>query len=220
MADSGIRVVALPERGRVADIGALYGAVGALVGAGLTALGGVYGPLRLHRRKALEQESEKLTLWREAENTRLLLMRVTSRAWLDALDRAVQDLDSGRPTELERFDEETVRLGQEAYRAGVDLRDASFELPRELSTPPRGAGEGDVLAAGARSRLLGHLRESNRLIRAEILRHSAGEGAPEHTVAPEVRASLERTREARVAVNNLLRVRHGELNGDVRGIRE
>lgn len=204
----------------MADIGALYGAIGALVGAGLTALGGVYGPLRLHRRQALEQESEKLALWREAETARLLLIRVTSRAWLDALGRAVQELEACRPTDLERFDEETVRLGKEAYEAGIDLRDVSFELPRELSAPPRGTGEADILAAGARSRLLGHLRESNRLIRAEILRHSASEGALTHTVDPDVRAVLERTREARAAVNSLLRARHGELNGDAQGVLE
>ncbi|MEU5286878.1 hypothetical protein N7925_00260 [Streptomyces sp. CA-278952] len=190
------------------------------MGAGLTALGGVYGPLRLHRRQSLKQESEKLALWREAETARLLLIRVTSRAWLDALDRAVQELDACRPTDLERFDEETVRLGQEAYKAGIDLRDDSFELPRELSAPPRGAGEADVLAAGTRSRLLGHLRESNRLIRAELLRHSVGEGTLMHTVDPEVRATLERTREARAAVNSLLRARHGELNGDAQGVLE
>lgn len=199
----------------MADIGALYGAVGALVGAGLTALGGVYGPLRLHRRQTEEQESEKLALWREAETARLLLIRVTSRAWLDALDRAVQELEAHRPMDLERFDEETVRLGQEAYRAGIDLRTDSVDVPRELIAVPRGAGDGDALATDARSQLLGHLRESNRLIRAEVLRHSADGGSRARTVAPEALAALERTREARATVNRLLRAREGELNGEV-----
>ncbi|WP_411108673.1 hypothetical protein [Streptomyces sp. c-19] len=202
------------------DIGALYGAIGALVGAGLTALGGVYGPLRLHRRQALQQEEEKLALWREAETARLLLIRVTSRAWLDALDRTVQELDACRPTDLERFDEETVRLGQEAYKAGINLQEDSFEPSPDLSAPPRGVGEADILAAGARSRLLGHLRESTRMIRAEVLRHSANVGTLTHTVDPEVHATLERTREARAAVNSLLRARHGELNGVTRRVLE
>ncbi|WP_329391192.1 hypothetical protein [Streptomyces sp. NBC_01716] len=194
----------------MADSSVWFGVLGALGGAGVAGLAAVYGPLRLHRRQVEQKDAEKLALWREGETARLLLVRVTGRAWIDALERTVQDLEAGRPMDLERYDDVIAQVSTEAHKAGISLAfsgawvDSMETLSQSVPIPP-GVAEGDIQAAEARARLLAALREATRVVRAEILRRTVRPPeAEENEVSQEVADAMERSRVARATLNDVL----------------
>ncbi|MEV8406545.1 hypothetical protein AB0R12_12245 [Streptomyces niveus] len=194
----------------MADSSVWFGVLGALGGAGVAGLAAVYGPLRLHRRQVKQKDAEKLALWREGETARLLLVRVTGRAWIDALERTVQDLEAGRPMDLERYDDVIAQVSTEAHKAGISLAfrgawvDSMDTMPQSVPIPPN-AEERDIQAAEARARLLAGLREATRVVRAEILRRTVR--PPEargNEVGQEVTDAMDRSRAARATLNDVL----------------
>ncbi|MGW1673123.1 hypothetical protein [Streptomyces sp. NPDC002324] len=195
------------------DTGAVYGLLGALGGAGIAGLAAIYGPTLLHRRQAEQRMGEERTRRREAETTRLLKVRTTGRAWIDVLERTVQDLQAPhRPVDVDRFDEVVDRVAAEATEAGHALAHSGLWLQSQ-DTPPHGIpsvwatpggpgpGDGDSSASAALSQLLGRLREATREVRSELLRSAV---QPRGPLRHEVLEALERVRAARAQLNAVL----------------
>ncbi|MEV7189980.1 hypothetical protein [Kitasatospora sp. NPDC093102] len=192
----------------MADNSALYGLLGALGGASAAGLAAVYGPLRLHRRQAEQKASEEQARQSETEIARLLKMRTTGRAWIDALERFVQDLQTQHPVDVNRFDEITDHVIREATEAGHALAHNGLWLGSQ-DTPPHGTPRPDT-ADGSFSELLGHLREATREVRADVLRCSSHR---ESTARSEVLEALERVRAARAQLNAALLDQIDQING-------
>ncbi|WP_316745891.1 hypothetical protein [Streptomyces sp. MK7] len=108
----------------MADMGAVYGAVGAVGGALIGAGAAVLGPLLVQRGSSREQKEAEARRRAGEEVERIIQIRSTGRAWQDTLERTVQDLEAGRPVDIERFDETISSLEREAasaaYAAAVD----------------------------------------------------------------------------------------------------
>ena len=160
--------------GGMTDVAAVYGLIGVVGGAAIGALAAIYGPLRLHRKqteqKTLDQQAEQA----QEDIARLLKMRTTGRAWLDALERTVQELHAQRPVDLGRFDEMIIKLSADATEASHSLAYNSLWLESDdtgahgIPIPPEHLDDATV----ARSHLIGHLRNATRIIRADILQQS------------------------------------------------
>lgn len=207
--------------GAMADTEAIYGLLGALGGAAIASLAAIYGPTRLHRRQAQQRTSEEQTRRKEAETARLLKVRTTGRAWVDALERTVQDLEAHRPVDVDRFDEAMGRVGAEATEAGHALAHSGLWLESQDTPPhgtpltgvaPGGPGPGGVegSTSAALSPLLGRLREATREVRSELLRSPVQPGAP---LRREVLEALERVRAARAQLNAVLLEQIDHVNG-------
>ncbi|MFD9220013.1 hypothetical protein ACFWDI_08305 [Streptomyces sp. NPDC060064] len=204
----------------MADTSALYGLLGALGGAGFTGLAAFYGPLRLHRRQAEQEASGAHEKRKEAEVARLLRMRTTGRAWLDALERTVQDLQANRPPDVDRFDEIVSRIRGEATEAGYGLAHSGIwlgsapppphiALSRTTTRQIEPLHTDDEEAATAQSYVLARLREATREVRDDVLRCSQQQGE----VRVEVLLALQGVREAREQLNTALLNRIEEVNG-------
>lgn len=203
----------------MADIGALYGLLGAVGGAAVAGLATVYGPLRLHRRQAQQKASEEQARQSGIEITRLLKIRTTGRAWIDALERFVQDLQAHHPVDIDRFDEIMIQVSREATEAGHALAHSGLWLESQ-DTPPHGIplvpapdvarpDDADGSAFIALSQLLGRLREATREVRADVLQCPQSESP----VRSEVLEALERVRAARAQLNAALLDQIGQING-------
>ncbi|MFF7656146.1 hypothetical protein ACFZCY_41035 [Streptomyces sp. NPDC007983] len=202
------------------DTGALYGLLGALGGAAVAGLAAVYGPLRLHRRQAEQKAKEEKARQSEIETARLLKMRTTGRAWIDALERVVQDLQAHHSVEVDRFDEIMVQLSREATEAGHALAHNGLWLESQDTPPhgiplvpaPGGARLNDGGGSGfiALSQLLGRLREATREVRADVLRRPLQRESP---VRSEVLEALEQVRAARAQLNAVLLDQIDQING-------
>ncbi len=207
--------------GGMTDTGALYGLLGALGGAAIAGLAAIYGPTRLHRRQAEQRTSEEQTRRKEAETARLLKMRTTGRAWVDALERTVQDLEAHRPVDVDRFDETMDRVGAEATEAGHALAHSGLWLESQ-DTPPHGIpsvwvapdgpepGSVEGSTSAALSQLLRWLREATREVRTDVLRSPVQPGIP---VRRQVLEALERVRAARAQLNAVLLEQIDHVNG-------
>lgn len=191
------------------DTGALYGLLGALGGAAVAGLAAVYGPLRLYRRQAEQKAKEEKARQSETETARLLKMRTTGRAWIDALERVVQDLQAHHSVEVDRFDEIMVQLSREATEAGHALAHNGLWLESQ-DTPPHGIPLGGGSAFIALSQLLGRLREATREVRADVLRRPLQRESP---VRSEVLEALEQVRAARAQLNAALLDQVDQING-------
>lgn len=190
-------------------------------GAGIAGLATVYGPALLHRRQSEQRTSEEQTRRRETEITRLLKMRTTGRAWVDALERTVQDLEAHRPVDVDRFDESIDRVSAETTEAGHALAHSGLWLESQ-DTPPHGiplvqappgrpeAGNANGSASATLSQLLGRLREATHEVRAEVLQSPA---RPEVPVRREVLEALEQVRAARAQLNAVLLEQIDHING-------
>ncbi|MFD4630939.1 hypothetical protein ACFVYR_08915 [Streptomyces sp. NPDC058284] len=202
------------------DTGALYGLLGAVGGAAVAGLAAVYGPLRLHRRQVEQKASEEQASQSEIEIARLLKMRTTGRAWIDALERFVQDLQAHHPVGVDRFDEIMLQASREATEAGHALAHSGLWLESQ-DTPPHGTplvpalggarpDDADGSALIALSQLLGRLREATREVRADVLQRPLPREGP---VRSEVLEALERVRAARAQLNAALLDQIGQING-------
>ncbi len=178
----------------------LYGVLGALGGALITALGAYWGPLqiqratlRAQRQEALEQSTRadraQVEARKEERVERIILVRSTLRDWNDFLYRAVQDLELGRRPSAEEFDVALARVRDSAH-AAVDamLRDGLWIGQSAYGYPLR-----DPLAQNGQASPLVYLEAASRRIRQEAVSESP--------VAPgmvdELRSGLEYIQDAR-----------------------
>ncbi|MET9451821.1 hypothetical protein [Streptomyces cinerochromogenes] len=138
------------------DMGAVYGAVGAVGGALIGAGAAVWGPLLVQRGSSREQKEAEARRRAGEEVERIVQIRSTGRAWQDTLERTVQDLEAGRPVDIDRFDETIGGLEREAaaaaYAAAVDgmwvgLGPAEGDYSPGLVLELLAAGTGQVRAA-------------------------------------------------------------------------
>ncbi|AKJ12840.1 hypothetical protein ABB07_23235 [Streptomyces incarnatus] len=100
--------------------GALWGALGALLGAGLTALGGYLGPLRVARVAAEERAEERRRQRGEEEVTRLIALRAAYRDWHDYLYEVVDAKAHGRLRESAAEVEDRIEELRKATQAATD----------------------------------------------------------------------------------------------------
>ncbi|MFF5854448.1 hypothetical protein ACFY8B_02240 [Streptomyces sp. NPDC012751] len=120
----------------------VYGLLGALGGALITAAGAYWGPLRVSaaaRRAAAKAEGRAR---REAETTRIILMRTTTRTWRDLLARTIQDLELGLLVDIAAFDEAVTTARNSAQSAldhalhdGIWIQQTGYGYPAAPSGP-------------------------------------------------------------------------------------
>ncbi|MGP4004469.1 hypothetical protein [Streptomyces sp. 8N706] len=111
-----------PLVGQSADMvdgNALYGLVGAVAGALVTGVAGIFGPLKLQKRNAEQQYATDRRTSDDVEVQRLIDLRTTVRAWHTALQDIAQELELGRSVDFERF-EQVVHGRREAASAAID----------------------------------------------------------------------------------------------------
>ncbi len=99
------------------DTGALYGLIGAVVGAGVGAVSMVTVPALERWWRRADAETQRAWQAADAEITRLIGLRVTGRNWIDVLKRAEQNLVAGRAPTVEEFDAEIKEVGAPAINA-------------------------------------------------------------------------------------------------------
>ena len=103
---------------------AVIGLIGVLGGAIIGAFGAIYGPSRLHKRQTEQKTAEEAALKNEAAIKRIVALRATGRAWLDALERVAFDVDAGHIPHLEIFDALmgplSDEMSQSAYEMSLD----------------------------------------------------------------------------------------------------
>ncbi|MFF2847328.1 hypothetical protein ACFVT5_13425 [Streptomyces sp. NPDC058001] len=178
----------------------LYGVLGALGGALITALGAYWGPLqmqratlRAQRQEALEQGTRADRAQAEARKEerveRIILVRSALRDWNDFLYRALQDLELGRRLNAEDFDVALARVQGTAH-AAVDamLRDGLWIGQSAYGYPLR-----DPLAQDGRPLPLVYLEAASRRIRQEAV----GESRVTPDVVDELRSGLDYIQDAR-----------------------
>ncbi|MFJ8126836.1 hypothetical protein ACIQ9M_34785 [Streptomyces californicus] len=100
----------------VTDVSAWIGLVGALGGAALTALAGVYGPSFLKRKERSQQELDGRRQVTDAAIRALVEARLATRRWQDYLEQVAASASTGSQVDPEDFSQESARLGDEAMR--------------------------------------------------------------------------------------------------------
>ncbi|WP_405798739.1 hypothetical protein [Streptomyces sp. NBC_01506] len=199
---------------------AVYGLLGALGGALVTGGATFWGPLqaqrsalRAQRRQAeatmRETEAANAEVQgranREAETTRVILMRTTTRTWHDLLARTIQDLKLGRLVDIESFDE-AVAIARNSAQSALDhaLHDGiwihqsgyGYPYPSESGSPEQ-------------SRVLHALRRVTELTRVAVIKQE-----PLDTVrTEELERALVKADEARGALSAALLNRLEQLMG-------
>lgn len=145
---------------------------------------------------------------REAEITRIIRMRTTTRAWADLLARAVQDLELGRPVDIERFDAEVseARIKAQdsldnALHDGIWIRQSYYGYPAQL-LPSRQSEQPSMRVFAALGLVTG-------LTRAAAIR-----GGPlDQSRALELREALDQADEVRGALSATLLNRLEDVMG-------
>ena len=153
----------------------------------------------------------------QEEIARLLRIRTTGRAWLDALEQTVQELEAHRPIDLDRFDDRIGKLRAEATEASHSLAYNSLWFESD-TTPPYGipilpehvdnASIGDS-ATIARSQLIGRLRNATEIVRANILQQSQPQ---RNSAQSQTYAALNNVRDARAQLNAKLLEKIEQIN--------
>ncbi|MFJ2771752.1 hypothetical protein [Streptomyces sp. NPDC087300] len=87
----------------MADTNALYGVAGAIGGALIAGGAAVVGPLLLHRRGARQTGAADTRARIEAEVSRMIRMRSSSRGWLILLEDTARELTEGRAVDAAHF---------------------------------------------------------------------------------------------------------------------
>lgn len=182
---------------------AIYGMIGAIVGALVTSAGALILSSVNHRHEAAATEAGRKQQVEDAAAKRdkdeqaaaverrnerinhLVRLRTTGRAWQAELERAVQELELGHKVNLARFDEAIRKHDQEvaeathAAAAGPIVTSVGPDgiggwlIPEELSSLPNSPPVGKITDE-IRSRLLGALRIATEVVREEIIRVEAG----------------------------------------------
>ncbi|MCX4454438.1 hypothetical protein OOK58_20530 [Streptomyces sp. NBC_01728] len=100
--------------------GAVWGALGAVLGAGATAVGGYLGPLRVARAAAKERAQERREQRSEGEVARLIAIRAVYRDWYDYLYEVVDAKNAGRLSESAAEVRERIQELRKATEAATD----------------------------------------------------------------------------------------------------
>ncbi|WP_369215588.1 hypothetical protein [Streptomyces flavofungini] len=147
----------------------VVGLLGALGGSIVTAAAAYWGPVHVAsaaRRAAKEAEGRAR---REAEPTRIIIMRTTTRAWRDLLARSIQDLELGLLVDIAAFDAALTTARDSAQSAldhalhdGVWIQQSGYGYPS--ATSPSAAFGPDQL------RVLKALRHVTEMTRESVIR--------------------------------------------------
>lgn len=222
--------------------------MGAIGGAVVTAAATVYASLSVHRRQVKQRRAEEARQAQEHEAVRqrevdlrqrerhlrrrmeeidrLVSMRTMGRAWLDALERATQNLALNRSVRVGSFDSE-VRFSSQGLAAAAyaAARDGAWVCTSSAPDPAADDDPGAPLPDGGRwsggratsqtgaelGLVLDRLREATRLVRGEILRR---ETQSCESLDPLIATSLAAVREARAQLNARLLEEVRRLNHD------
>jgi hypothetical protein len=159
---------------------AVYGLIGA-VGGALIGSGTTFALSTLaYRRSRRDLHTDDETRKSEERVARLMLLRVTGRAWQDSLERVFRQFELGMKIDLDRFDDAIKvhsRETMEAAHAAVGRPAKSsgnfhpFE-PMPSMLPPL------EHSSDTRIRLLMGLRETTRMLRELILTQTEGPVGP------------------------------------------
>jgi hypothetical protein len=199
------------------DVAALYGLVGVVGGAAVGAWAAIYGPLRLHREQAEQKTMDQQAQQEQDQIARLLRVRTTGRAWLDALERTVQELEAHKLVDLDRFDDMISKLSGDATEASHSLAYNSLWVESD-TTPPSGIpilpeafdnAAVDDSTRAARSQLIGRLRDATRIVRTDILQESLPE---RNSVQSQRYSALNDVRAARAQLNAVLLEQIEQIN--------
>ncbi|MFD8079419.1 hypothetical protein ACFV3E_43165 [Streptomyces sp. NPDC059718] len=115
------------------DTTVLFSTISGLGGAVLGAIGGVYGPVLLERRRDSTQQSG------DAHVT-VAKARQAGHAWLRLVHRVVQDLQAGKTVDIVAFDEATESAMETVTAAVTDLARPGVELRRVPAATTDGSG--------------------------------------------------------------------------------
>lgn len=173
------------------DAAALYGLVGVVGGAAIGAWAAIYGPLRLHQKQAEQKAIDRLVGNAQEETARWLTLRTTGRAWLDALERTVQELEAQRPIDLDHFDEMIAKLS-------IDNTEVSYALEAIY-----GSATADL------SQLIDRLRDATRIVRADILQQSQPQS---NSALSQSYSALNDVKAARAQLNAVLLEKIEQIN--------
>ncbi|TDU73539.1 hypothetical protein [Streptomyces sp. KS 21] len=153
---------------------AVYGLLGALGGALITGAGAYWGPVHLQRHTLTAQREQAEASRREAETTRIILMRTTTRVWRDLLERTIQDLELGRQVDIEAFDDATfvARSGAQsaldhALHDGIWIRQSGYGYPS--GSPLDGSPQQQASRSEEQSHVLQTLERVTALTRAAVI---------------------------------------------------
>jgi len=97
----------------MADMSGVYALISGLGGAGIGVLGGGLLQRAKRQQDAVEMEALAKRLALEIATT----ARICVQAWGSAVERVVQDLETGRPVDVDRFDDEFPSLQRELTEA-------------------------------------------------------------------------------------------------------
>ncbi|WP_306336767.1 hypothetical protein [Streptomyces sp. KL118A] len=101
----------------MADNAALLGVISAVSGAAIGGISAIVGPLLLHRRGQERENRDRTNEAREAEVSRVVRIRSSTRKWHQILEDTYQDLKDDRTVSLDRFDEVINQVKEEATAA-------------------------------------------------------------------------------------------------------
>lgn len=152
---------------------AIYGLLGALGGALITAAAAYWGPWRVAQAAREDARETAARNRREAEITRVILMRNTTRAWRNHLAQTITSLGLGLPVTHAAFDE-AVTICRDASQSALDhaLHDGIWVSQTNYGAPFPVPDNGEF-------RVLEALNRLTDLIRSEVIRQVGfGENIP------------------------------------------
>ncbi|MEU6666051.1 hypothetical protein [Streptomyces sp. NPDC046727] len=179
----------------------VYGLLGALGGSLITAAAAYWGPLHLSAAARREAGKTEGRARREAETTRIILMRTTTRTWRDLLARTVQDLELGLLVDITAFDEAVTTARNSAQSAldhalhdGIWIQQTGYGYP----SAPSGPFGPDQL------RVLSALGRLTRLTRAAVIRREPMDADQAEVLQGALKAADEARGELSAALLNRL----------------
>ncbi|MFD8305189.1 hypothetical protein ACFV29_23035 [Streptomyces sp. NPDC059690] len=155
-----------------------------LGGAVIGAAAAIYVPMHQRRHQSRDQaRSLRERLIREEIST-LTRLRITGRAWLDALLRAHQSLQAGQEVELARYDDEIAKTSAKTAMAAYQRM--------SLQEPDR---EVEALS----SQIFDELQDLSWRLREQVVRGPGADHSP-----PDFSEQLDRIKELRAELNTKL----------------
>lgn len=149
---------------------AVYGLLGALGGALITAGAGYWGPWRMAQATRRDAREAGARVRIEAEITRIIAMRTTTRLWRNHLAQAISTLELGLSAGHAPFDEAVTTARNAAQSAlGHALHDGIWVRQTSYGTPFDDPDDGEIRVMNALNRL-------TELIHFDAIRAAGREG--------------------------------------------
>lgn len=121
---------------------AIYGLLGALGGALITAGAAYWGPWRVAQATRKDAHEVEARARREAEITRIIAMRTTTRLWRNHLAQIISTLQAGLPTDHASFYDAVATARNAAQSAldhalhdGIWVKQTAYGVPFGTSMP-------------------------------------------------------------------------------------